>query len=120
MNSVNRHFTYLGLVVGIVVLVGCDQAQTNPGGQGSPAAASSPLVTGAATPVNPEDSVPRIRAEDAMRMAKVGEAVLIDVRGTTVYEQELIDGALDYPLDKISTGDFKGLPRDKKIIAYCT
>ena len=64
--------------------------------------------------------MPRIRAEDAIRAVNANEAVVIDVRGTLAYDEEHIQGALDFGLDRIENKDFKGLPRDKQIIAYCT
>jgi hypothetical protein len=69
---------------------------------------------------NPENLMPRIRAEDAIRLVNADQAVIIDVRGTLSYNEEHIKGALDFGLDRIENKDFKGLPRDKQIIAYCT
>jgi len=69
---------------------------------------------------NPENLVPRIRAEDAIRSVNENQAVVIDVRGTLAYDEEHIKGALDFGLERIEKKDFKGLPRDKQIIAYCT
>src|SRR4029078_10050397 len=94
---------------------------------GSPASPSASQVVSAPqlppTPVptqNPENLVPRIRAEDAIKSVNANQAVVIDVRGTAAYDPEHIKGAIDFPLDRIEKKDFKGLPRDKQIIAYCT
>ena len=78
-----------------------------------------PAPVEAATP-NLENLMPRTRADDAINSFKANDAVIIDVRGTPAYDGEHIEGALDFPLDRIEKGDFKGLPRDKHIIAYCT
>jgi rhodanese-related sulfurtransferase len=61
----------------------------------------------------------RVRADEAMKLAKSGEALIIDVRGTDSYNTQHIKGALDFSLSRIEQGDFKGLPHNKLIIAYC-
>lgn len=100
--------------------VGCEQSPTNAGSaRATPAPVSAPQRP-PATPQNPEDAMPRIRAEEAIRMVKAGEAIVIDVRGSDVYKVAHTKGALDFPLDRLEHGDYKGLPRDKRIIAYCT
>ena len=94
------------------------------GSSASPSASqvvSAPQLPPTPVPTqNPENLVPRIRAEDAIRSMNANQAVVIDVRGTAAYDAEHIKGALDFPLDRIEKKDFKGLPRDKQIIAYCT
>ena len=64
--------------------------------------------------------MPRINAQEAKRLVDAGKAVIIDVRGTDAYKISHIKGALDYPLPKIEGKDFSGLPKGKRIIAYCT
>ncbi len=44
----------------------------------------------------------------------------IDVRGADAYKMSHIKGASNVPLSKLETGDFKDLPQDKLIIAYCS
>ena len=80
----------------------------------APGAASTP-----AAPPNPEDQMRRIRADEAIKMAKAGDALIIDVRGTESFNTQHIKGALDFSLQRIEAGDFKGLPHNKLIIAYC-
>jgi Rhodanese-like domain len=106
-------------VTGILIFSGCEKPGSNPN---SPTARTTPSapVASPSVPASPEDKIPRVRAEDAMQLVKANQAVLIDVRGTSLYDQEHIEGSIDYPLDRINTKDFKGLPRDKRIIAYCT
>jgi len=95
-------------------------------------AASQNQATTATTPVaavapptpvptqNPEDKMPRISAEEAKKLVDTGKAVIVDVRGTDAYKMSHIKGALDYALAKIEQKDFSGLPKNKRIIAYCT
>ena len=80
-----------------------------------------PVPTPAQTPApNPENDVPRISAQEAKKLVDAGKAVIVDVRGTEAYKTSHIKGALDYPLAKIESKDFSGLPKNKRIIAYCT
>jgi 3-mercaptopyruvate sulfurtransferase SseA len=69
---------------------------------------------------NPEDKVPRISVEEAKKLLADSKAIIIDVRGAEAYKMSHIKGALDIPLNKLESGDFKGLPKDKRIIAYCS
>jgi hypothetical protein len=68
---------------------------------------------------NAEDKMPRVKVEDAKKMAAEGKAVIIDVRGAEAYKMSHIKGALDIPLNKLEARDFKDVPKDKVIIAYC-
>lgn len=89
-----------------------------------PAAPAFPVATPAApTPApvqNPENDMPRISAQEAKKLVDAGKAVIVDVRGTEAYKISHVKGALDYPLAKIESKDFSGLPKNKRIIAYCT
>ncbi len=82
-------------------------------------AAASPAPAPVQTP-NPEDKMPRIRPEEAKKLVDEGKGVIIDVRGPEAYKISHIKGALDYSLSRIEAGDFSGLPKNKRIIAYCT
>lgn len=68
---------------------------------------------------NAEDKMPRVKVEEAKKMVAKGKAVIIDVRGAEAYKMSHIKGALDVPLNKLEARDFKNLPKDKVIIAYC-
>ena len=89
--------------------------QTNGATTPTPNIAAEPSPT-----QNPEDKMPRITAVEAKKLVDAGQAVIIDVRGTEAYKISHIKGALDYPLTKIEAKDFSGLPKGKRIIAYCT
>jgi Rhodanese-like domain len=71
-------------------------------------------------PQNAEDKMPRINVEETKKLVAEGKAVIIDVRGSDSYKSSHIKGALDFPLKKLEAGDFTGLPKDKRIIAYCS
>ena len=93
---------------------GVNMANTPLSAQPANAAAPTP-----ASPQNPEDAMPRISVEEAKKLVADGKAIIIDVRGTDSYKMKHVKGALDFPLAKMQEGDFKGLPKDKRIIAYC-
>jgi hypothetical protein len=68
---------------------------------------------------NQEDSMPRISPADAIQLSKSNQAIVIDVRGTDIYNTAHAKGSIDFALTRLESGDFTGLPRDKKIIALC-
>jgi hypothetical protein len=71
-------------------------------------------------PQNAEDKMPRVNVEEARKLISDGKAVFIDVRGHDSYKISHIKGALDVPMDKVEAGDLNNLPKDKRIIAYCS
>ena len=83
-------------------------------------AAASEKGAANAVQAPPANDPPRIKAEEAKKLVEEGKAVLIDVRGTDAYKGTHIKGALDLSIPKLEAGDFKDLPKDKRIIAYCT
>ncbi|MBV8771893.1 MAG: rhodanese-like domain-containing protein [Deltaproteobacteria bacterium] len=72
------------------------------------------------TAQSPEDKMPRVTADEAKRLVAAGEAILIDVRSPEAYQTEHAKDALSIPLARIEGGNYAGLPKNKKIIAYCT
>lgn len=67
-----------------------------------------------------EEKMPRVNAAEAKQQVDAGQAVIIDVRGSKAYQQTHIKGALDIHLADLEAGKFDKLPKDKRIIAYCT
>ena len=118
MYSHSKQFVLSALIVGTLSVAACDSAPTQ--SAASPTPHSPVLPYASPSQVSPEDKMPRIRAEIAIKELETNDAVIIDVRGTSTFQQEHIKGAIDFPLDRLNQGDFAGLPRDKKIIAYCT
>jgi len=112
------------LTVGLAITAaGCAKsgASTHTAGE---AAAGAP-ATNSATAVPPhtqnaEEKMPRVSVEEAKKLIAEGKVVIIDVRGAEAYKMSHIKGALDVPLNKLEAGDFKDLPKDKPIIAYCS
>src|SRR5262245_39024261 len=106
-----------------VFTIGCSKfaSSTNPNDANvattPPANATAPVPS---PPQNPEDKMPRVSVEEAKKLVEEGKAIIIDVRGTDAYKTAHVKGALDIPLNKLESADFKDLPKDKRIIAYCT
>lgn len=83
---------------------------------------NAPAANQAAAPQtpNPEDSMPRVSVEEAKAAVDKGTAVIIDVRGPDAYKAAHVKGALEHSLSLLEQGDFKDLPKNKRIIAYCS
>ena len=117
-------FSILGrsalIVTSAVLALGCSHLGAS--GNGSHATtASSPAAVAAAPPmVKPVDNSARISVEEAKKLIDAGQAVMVDVRGTEAYNASHIKGALDHGIGKIEANDFKGLPKDKRLIVYCS
>lgn len=56
--------------------------------------------------------------DEAQRLLKRGDAVLVDVRPAAEFEYGHISGAISIPVEELEAR-VKELPRDKRIIAYC-
>lgn len=104
----------------VIALLACDKPGTSSEVSSAATAQPSPAVAEQSPTKSPEDLMARTKAEDAIKLAKEGKAVIVDVRGTEPYKASHIKGALDFPLSKMESGDFAGLPKDKQIITYCT
>ena len=85
---------------------------------GASAAQSTPAILPPTQ--NTEDKIPRVKVDEAKKLVAEGKAIFIDVRGADAYKNSHIKGALDVPLTKLNDGEFKDLPSDKLIIAYCS
>lgn len=83
-----------------------------------PAATVAP-TTPVATP-NPENDGKRISVEEAKAAVAKGEAVVIDVRGPDAFKIAHIKGAIEHNIGRLEGNDYKGLPKNKQIIAYCS
>jgi predicted sulfurtransferase len=66
-----------------------------------------------------DDTVKRISIADAKAAFDSGEAVFIDSRSKNAYETEHIKGAINIMV-KDMEAQYKNLPKDKKIIVYCS
>ena len=63
--------------------------------------------------------VPRISVQDAKKDVDAGIAVIVDGRGDASYKVEHITGSLNLA-PGTSDNPYPGVPKDKKIIVYCS
>ncbi|HEU0180078.1 MAG TPA: rhodanese-like domain-containing protein [Blastocatellia bacterium] len=111
------------LTVGMAVTAaGCSKsgAATNTADAATASAQSGRSAAAIPPPQNPDDKTPRISVEEAKKLIAEGKAVIIDVRSADIYKMAHIKGAPNVPLSKLEAGDYKDLPKDKLIIAYCS
>ena len=66
-----------------------------------------------------EDNAPRISLADAKKDFDSGKAIFIDTRAANAYDVEHIKGSINIPIGDFETR-FTEVPKDKKIIAYCS
>jgi hypothetical protein len=85
-----------------------------------PPAAAAPAPPVAATkPAESPDGTPRITIAEAVALRDAGKAVIVDVRDAGSYANGHVAGALSIPLAEIESR-LAELPRDKRIITYCS
>ena len=106
------------------VLLGCTARQqiskdSTIGRQPTPARASPPVSNANGHDHAAESAVPRIGVMEAQAAVNRGEAVFLDVRQPLAYSTGRIKGAILMPEAEISSRAGT-LPRDKRIITYCT
>ena len=65
------------------------------------------------------DEAPRINLADAKKDFDAGKVVFVDTRAEPSYKTEHIKGAINVPADSIQTR-YTEVPKDKKVIAYCS
>lgn len=65
------------------------------------------------------DDAPRINLADAKADFDAGRAIIVDTRSPEAYKQEHIKGAINVPFADFEA-QYKKIPANKKIIAYCS
>lgn len=84
-----------------------------------PGVTVTPTNTTSATPAAPKDSAPRISLEDAKAAYDKGGSLFIDTRPDSAYKVEHIKGSINVPVETIESR-YNDIPKNKKIIAYCS
>ncbi|CAN5480182.1 hypothetical protein BH10ACI2_BH10ACI2_08200 [soil metagenome] len=64
--------------------------------------------------------VPRISILDAKKDYDAGNAIIVDSRPEAAYNVEHIAKSINIPLGSPDENKFSSLPKDKKIIVYCS
>jgi rhodanese-related sulfurtransferase len=114
----SRSWNNLGSVfaVGLLLLnAACSTTKTTPATTTAAQSAQQPPSAQSAG-----SQVPRITVEELKKLMADQQVVVVDVRTADAYNIGHIKGSINLPLDKIQAGDYKDLPRDKRIITYCS
>jgi rhodanese-related sulfurtransferase len=115
----SRSWNKLGSVfaVGLLLLnAACSTTETHP----ATTTAASASAQQPPTAQSAGSQVPRITVEELKKLMAEQQVVVVDVRSVDAYNNGHIKGSINLPLDKIQAGDYKDLPRDKRIITYCS
>ncbi|HEX2121841.1 MAG TPA: rhodanese-like domain-containing protein, partial [Thermoanaerobaculia bacterium] len=84
----------------------------------APRAGASPLAVQGAQQQGNTDSVRRIERDEALKLFRKGEAVLVDVRSNQQFSLGHINGAVNIPGSQLLSR-IGELPPKKLIITYC-
>jgi 3-mercaptopyruvate sulfurtransferase SseA len=111
-------FLFMMVLVSAALFLGCTAQQTSQ--SNAPVRSGTPLVK---TP--PEEdhaalaAVPRISVTEAEALVNKGEAILLDARQESAFRGGHIKGAISMP-EALIPARVSMLPKDKKIITYCS
>lgn len=109
-----KYLSLLALLLISVLVLGCQNATTASISNNGPDKAKP-----AATADNHDDDAPRITLVDAKAAYDDGTAIFVDTRAESSYKQEHVKGAINISADQLDA-KIKELPKDKKMIAYCS
>jgi 3-mercaptopyruvate sulfurtransferase SseA len=110
------------VVIALLTLAGCNSSETKGNKVGSSAGSSNSAATApnpSAGHIAPSDGVKRVTTVELRDALEKGTAIVVDVRGDSVYKQNHIKGSISIPGDQL-TAHLKELPRDKLIVTYCS
>ena len=110
------------VVLATLTLAACNSTEKgNRAGSSAGSNGNSVVSFPSATPghVAPSDGVKRITTIELRDALAKGAAIVVDVRGTSVYQQNHIKDSISIPLDEFEA-HLKELPRDKMIVTYCS
>ena len=120
-----RYYTSLAAIaaLGILIFTACEKgvsntpptAKTN----SAPANSSAAPTANSATSDDPLANVPRISLADAKKAFDEGNVVFVDTRADVSYKVEHVKGAINIPAEAFQTR-YAEVPKDKKIITYCS
>jgi rhodanese-related sulfurtransferase len=98
----------------------CATTETSPATTSAAPTSASSSAQQPPAAQSPESKVPRITVEELKKLMDEQKVVVVDVRNADAYNSGHIKGAINLPLDKIQAGKYDELPRDKRIITYCS
>jgi 3-mercaptopyruvate sulfurtransferase SseA len=122
-----RYILSLLMISALALLMGCQNAQSsttetkneNPAPADKAVEKAEKTTESADDGHNHGDEAPRINLADAKKDFDAGEVIFIDTRSAVSFKQEHIKGAISVPAGQFEKA-YKNVPKDKKIIAYCS
>src|SRR5215470_12990731 len=112
-----RYLLFLLFAAAFIVVLACAKPAANASNTTVIANGSAPSL--APTPTATPDDAPRIALADAKKAYDEGDALIIDARPESAYKDEHIKGAVNITSGTLDQ-HLKELPKDKKIIVYCS
>ncbi|HEX8773511.1 MAG TPA: rhodanese-like domain-containing protein [Pyrinomonadaceae bacterium] len=108
------------IMLAALALAGCN-SRDGSGSAGSAARSTGPSSSTATAPPStaPGDGVERITTAELRDALEKGTAIVVDVRSPESYKLGHIRGAINIPEPEITRRKDE-LPRDKKIVFYCS
>ena len=100
------------VVLGLLVLTGCNSAELK-------ASKSSPLAAASPATKAPADGVRRVTVTELKDLLARNEAVVIDVRNEQSYKASHIKGSTLIPEAEVAKRSDE-LPKNKLIVTYCS
>lgn len=97
-----------------IAFAACNSAHSNANSNANTVSTATPAVNQV-----PNDSIPRIKTAELEELMKQGNVVVVDVRNKDMYDRGHIRGAKLIPLNEVGERT-KELPKDKKIVTYCS
>jgi hypothetical protein len=111
-----KRAVYLAVIAVIGILVGCGDSAIKSNSASNSQVGANRTVPEANIPF---PSVPRISLAEAKADFDAGTAVFIDTHSPATYETEHVAGSINIPATELAANIDK-VPKDKKIIAYCS
>jgi len=65
-----------------------------------------------------DSEIPRVNIEEAKAAYDKGNSIFVDSRSADDYKRDHITGAINIPYG--TDGEFKSMPKGKRIIVYCS
>jgi 3-mercaptopyruvate sulfurtransferase SseA len=118
-----KGFSTIVFLAGLAVFaLACQNSSTTTAANVQTVPASQPTTAPAGEPASHDqhsNDAPRITLADAKAAFDAGSAVFIDTRSESNYKTEHIKGAINITQNEVAS-KVASLPKDKKIIAYCS
>lgn len=116
-----RYFLMLLMLSALVFGAACQNTSTTTTANKTKPVNDSIFQPAGATPKanDPAADAPRINLADAKKDFDDGAALFVDTRAAIQYNEKHIKGAINIPAEAMDVR-IKEIPKDKKIIAYCS